>query len=169
MPVQPRSRCTRAECGKTARAAARAGGARESGGRLVLHNLPAGDWAGGDRGLASLPHRAAEFRAGVPCAIAYAHALGVTQVNCLAGITPADADAATLQRTLVDNLRFTARFARMLHVVPNIEFGTDRSWSGHWLGLSSCPCLRSVGYRRQVEGMLMLMIRKIHQRAPPRA
>ena len=76
---------------------------------MVLHNLPAGDWAAGDRGIACLPQRVAEFRAGVPRAIAYAHALGVKQVNCLAGIAPADADAASLHRTFVDNLRFAAR------------------------------------------------------------
>ena len=75
---------------------------------MVLHNLPAGDWAAGDRGLACLPHRVDEFRAGVPRAITYAHALGVRQVNCLAGIAPAGADTAALRRTLVDNLRFTA-------------------------------------------------------------
>ena len=76
---------------------------------MVLHNLPAGDWAAGDRGLAGLPHRVDEFRAGVPRAIAYAHALGVTQVNCLAGISPPGADADTLHRTLVENLSFAAR------------------------------------------------------------
>jgi len=77
--------------------------------RMVLHNLPAGDWGAGDRGLACLPYRVDEFRAGVPRALAYANALGVTQLNCLAGIAPAGADAATVHRTLVDNLRFTAR------------------------------------------------------------
>ncbi len=76
---------------------------------MVLHNLPPGDWAAGDRGLACLPHRVAEFRAGVPRAIAYAQAMGVTQVNCLAGLAPAGADAAALRTTLVDNLRFAAR------------------------------------------------------------
>jgi hydroxypyruvate isomerase len=76
---------------------------------MVLHNLPAGDWAAGDRGIACLPHRVAEFRAGVPRAIAFAHALGVAQVNCLAGIAPPGADPAALRRTLVDNLRFAAR------------------------------------------------------------
>ena len=76
---------------------------------MVLHNLPAGDWAAGDRGLACLPQRADEFRAGVPRAIAYAQALGVKQVNCLAGIAPPDEDAALLRRTFVDNLRFAAR------------------------------------------------------------
>jgi len=77
--------------------------------RMVLHNLPAGDWAAGDRGLACLPARVDAFRAGVPRAIAYAKALGVTQLNCLAGIAPAGADAAALHATLVDNLRFAAR------------------------------------------------------------
>jgi hydroxypyruvate isomerase len=77
--------------------------------RMVLHNLPAGDWAAGDRGIACQPQRVDEFRAGVPRAIAYAQALGVTQVNCLAGIAPPDEDAATLRRTLVENLRFAAR------------------------------------------------------------
>jgi len=76
---------------------------------MVLHNLPAGDWAAGDRGIACLPHRADEFRAGVPRAIAYARTLGVTQVNCLAGIAPAGVEADTLRRTLVGNLRFAAR------------------------------------------------------------
>ena len=76
---------------------------------MVLHNLPAGDWAAGDRGIACLPGRVDEFRAGVPRAIAYAHALGVAQVNCLAGIAPPGADADLLRRTLVDNLRFAAR------------------------------------------------------------
>jgi hydroxypyruvate isomerase len=42
-------------------------------------------------------------------AIAYAHALGVKQLNCLAGIAPPGADAGALRRTLVDNLRFAAR------------------------------------------------------------
>ena len=76
---------------------------------MVLHNLPAGDWAAGDRGLAGLPHRVDEFRADVPRAIAYAHALGVSQLNCLAGIAPAGADAGIVHRTLVDNLRWAAR------------------------------------------------------------
>ena len=76
---------------------------------MVLHNLPAGDWAAGERGLACLPDRVADFRAGVPRAIATAHALGVKQVNCLAGIAPPGADVDALRRTLVDNLRFTAR------------------------------------------------------------
>ena len=74
----------------------------------VLHNLPAGDWASGERGIAILPDRVDEFRDGVARAIAYAKALDCPQVNCLVGIAPAGADAAELRRVLVKNLRFAA-------------------------------------------------------------
>jgi hydroxypyruvate isomerase len=48
---------------------------------LVLHNLPAGNWEAGERGIACLPDRVEEFRKGVSNAVEYATALGVTQVN----------------------------------------------------------------------------------------
>ena len=73
--------------------------------QLVLHNLPAGDWDAGERGIACLPDRVEEFRAGVARAIDYAQ---VPQLNCLAGKAPAGADDATLRRTLVTNLRHAA-------------------------------------------------------------
>ncbi len=76
--------------------------------QLVLHNLPAGDWAAGERGIACHPDRVEEFHAGVDKAIAYASALGVKQVNCLAGIQPQDVTAADARQTLVDNLKFAA-------------------------------------------------------------
>ncbi|MBT9513183.1 MAG: hydroxypyruvate isomerase [Acidovorax sp.] len=76
--------------------------------QIVLHNLPAGDWDAGERGIACHPDRIAEFRAGVARAITYAKALGVPQLNCLAGKAPAGVDAAMLRRTFVDNLRFAA-------------------------------------------------------------
>ena len=74
----------------------------------VLHNLPAGDWAGGERGIACLPSRVGEFQEGVGKAIEYATALGCKQINCLAGIAPNDASADQALRTLVDNLTFAA-------------------------------------------------------------
>jgi hydroxypyruvate isomerase len=75
---------------------------------LVLHNLPAGDWAAGDRGIACDPARVAEFRAGVDKAVAYATTLGTPRLNCLAGRVPAGVSEADARRTLVDNLRFAA-------------------------------------------------------------
>lgn len=74
----------------------------------VLHNLPAGDWAGGERGVACLPDRVGEFQDGVGRAIGYATALGCKQVNCLAGKAPEGADPERLMATLADNLRFAA-------------------------------------------------------------
>jgi hydroxypyruvate isomerase len=74
----------------------------------VLHNLPAGDWAGGERGIACHPDRIGEFQDGVGKAIAYAQALGCTQVNCLAGIAPPGVDPQKVRATFVDNLRFAA-------------------------------------------------------------
>ena len=74
----------------------------------MLHNLPAGDWAKGDRGNACDPARVGEFEDGVGKAIDYARTLGCTQVNCLAGIAPAGVDSEKLRATFVSNLRFAA-------------------------------------------------------------
>lgn len=76
--------------------------------KLVLHNLPAGNWDAGERGIAVLPDRVAEFRDGVGKAIEYATALGVDQVNCLVGKAPAGVADDVLRRTLVSNLKFAA-------------------------------------------------------------
>jgi hydroxypyruvate isomerase len=76
--------------------------------KLVLHNLPAGDWDAGERGIACHPDRVDEFRAGVARAIRYAQALNVGQLNCLAGKAPAGVPDALLRETLVANLRFAA-------------------------------------------------------------
>ncbi|HLX01756.1 MAG TPA: hydroxypyruvate isomerase [Trinickia sp.] len=76
--------------------------------RLVLHNLPAGNWEGGERGIACLPERVGEFQEGVGRAIQYAKALKVPQLNCLVGIPTAGVDKDTARSTIVDNLRFAA-------------------------------------------------------------
>ncbi|MBI5278673.1 MAG: hydroxypyruvate isomerase [Burkholderiales bacterium] len=76
--------------------------------RQVLHNLPAGDWGGGERGIACHPQRVPEFRAGVAMAIEYALALDCPQLNCLAGKLPAGVTCEEAHATLVDNLRFAA-------------------------------------------------------------
>ena len=75
---------------------------------LVLHNLPAGDWDAGERGIACHPDRVAEFREGVEAAIRCAKALGAPRLNCLAGRQPAEVPEAQLRDTLVANLRHAA-------------------------------------------------------------
>jgi hydroxypyruvate isomerase len=104
--------------------------------RFVLHNLPAGDWAGGERGIACLPDRVGEFQDGVGRAIEYAAALGCPQVNCLAGLVPAGADHATLHQTFVDNLRFAARELKRHGLTLLVEPLNTRDVPGFFLQTS---------------------------------
>ena len=76
--------------------------------KLVLHNLPAGDWDAGERGIACHPDRVNEFRSGVAQAIEYATYLHVGQLNCLAGKAPVGVEAKLLHDTFVSNLQYAA-------------------------------------------------------------
>jgi len=76
---------------------------------LVLHNLPAGNWDAGERGIACHPDRVNEFKEGVNKAIAYATILGVKQLNCLAGKKLDHVSAEQTHTTLVNNLKFAAQ------------------------------------------------------------
>ena len=77
--------------------------------QMVLHNLPAGNWLAGERGIACHPDRVDEFRSGVHQAIEYAQTLGVSQLNCLAGIAPPDVDIEVFNKTLISNLQYAAQ------------------------------------------------------------
>jgi hydroxypyruvate isomerase len=74
----------------------------------VLFNLPAGNWAVGERGIGCHPDRVGEFQEGVGKAIAYAKVLGNTQINCLAGIQPKGISSEKAEETLIANLKFAA-------------------------------------------------------------
>lgn len=82
--------------------------ARRAAVEVVLFNLPAGDWAAGERGIACLPERVSEFRDGVTEAARYAEALACPRLNCLAGKRPDGVDDDVLRATLVGNLRHAA-------------------------------------------------------------
>lgn len=100
---------------------------------MVLFNLPAGDWARGERGIACHPDRIEEFRAGVHMAIAYAKVLGTKQVNCLAGIRPANLDDALVQRTFIDNLRYAADSLQHAGITLLMEMINTRDVPGFYL------------------------------------
>jgi len=100
---------------------------------LVLHNLPAGNWAAGERGIACHPDRVAEFRAGVARAIAYAIPLGCPRLNCLAGILPAGVAPAEARATLVDNLRFAAAALREAGIALVLEPVNTRDVPGFFV------------------------------------
>ncbi len=81
---------------------------RRFGLEMALHNLPAGDWAAGERGIGCLPGRDDEFKEGVGRAIEYARALGCPRLNCLAGIPPEGVSREEAHATFVERLRFAA-------------------------------------------------------------
>jgi hydroxypyruvate isomerase len=76
--------------------------------QLVLHNMPPGDWAAGERGMACDPRRIGEFQDNVGLALDYAEELGVPQLHCLAGKLHAAVTVERAHETYVANLRFAA-------------------------------------------------------------
>jgi hydroxypyruvate isomerase len=113
----------------------------------VLHNLPAGDWNKGERGLGCLPDRIGEFQDGVGRAIDYAGALGCKQVNCLAGIAPAGVAPEKLRATLVANLKFAASRLGQAGIKLLIEPINTRDIPGFFLNRSgqALDIIREVG------------------------
>lgn len=94
---------------------------RGNGLQQVLFNAPPGDWAGGEKGLACLPGREAEFRASIASALRYAEALACPRVHVMAGLVPEGVERARLQPTYVANLRWAAAQARAVGVRLMIE------------------------------------------------
>lgn len=98
----------------------------------ALFNLPPGNWAKGERGLAALPERADEFRASVATALTYAEATGVGRVHMMSGnADPADprAQAAWREATLFATEAFAAKGVDVL-----LEPLNTRDAPGYFLG-----------------------------------
>lgn len=87
----------------------------------VLFNLPAGNFAAGDRGLANDPRRVEEFRAGVHDGLRIATELSARKLNCLAGRWLDDVPDETQMETLIDNLRFAADAAAEVDIRQVVE------------------------------------------------
>lgn len=104
--------------------------ARAAGLQVVLHNLPAGDMAAGERGIACLPGREAQFREAVEQAMEYATAVNCPRVNCLAGLAPRDARHSD---TLVANVRHAARRLGEAGIQLLVEPINTRSVPGFFL------------------------------------
>jgi hydroxypyruvate isomerase len=104
--------------------------------KQVLHNLPAGNWDAGERGIACRPDRIDEFQDGVGRAIEYATALASPQVNCLTGIAPAGADPDRVHATLIENLKFAADKLEAAGIRLLIEPVNDKDIPGFWLNFA---------------------------------
>ncbi|MBI1778277.1 MAG: hydroxypyruvate isomerase family protein [Proteobacteria bacterium] len=105
----------------------------ESGLESVLINLPPGDLEQGERGLASLPGREADFDRALDTAISYAHVLGCRRLHVMAGIVPAGAERRLHRATYIDNLRHAAAKAAEHGITLLIEPINQRDVPGYFL------------------------------------
>ena len=113
----------------------------------ALFNLPPGDWAAGERGMACLPGREAEFAASVERAIPYALATGCQRLHAMAGLVPAPAGSgspevqgkaqleaqAARRATYISNLRVAARRLARHGITLVIEPINTRDIPGYYL------------------------------------
>jgi hydroxypyruvate isomerase len=106
---------------------------RGNGLENALFNMPPGNFAAGERGIASLPGREAEFRAGVAKALEYAQALGTPVLHAMAGLLPAGADRARYRAVYVENLRFAAAEMAKHGLMLVIEPINTRDIPGYFL------------------------------------
>ena len=106
---------------------------QEHGLQQVLFNAPPGDWDAGERGIACLPGREAEFREGIAKALQYAQALGCPRIHVMAGLVPQGADAATVRTTYVANVRHAAQQAAPHGVQILLEPINGRDMPGFFL------------------------------------
>lgn len=110
---------------------------RDTGLKNVLFNMPPGDWAGGDRGVAALPGREQEFRANVAIAVDYAKALGTPNLHAMAGIVAGDADPAACRAAYIANLRYAASECAPHGITVLIEPINTRDMPGYFLNTQS--------------------------------
>jgi hydroxypyruvate isomerase len=113
--------------------------------KQVLFNTVPGDFGAGDRGLACLPERKAEFLAGVDRAIEYAGVLECPRLHAMAGLVPAGpaggtgaacgggSQRARLRETYVANLSEAARRCRAAGLDLLIEPINPRDIPGYFL------------------------------------
>lgn len=99
----------------------------------ALFNLPPGDWAAGERGMACIPGREAEFAASVDQALPYAQSTGCQRLHAMAGLIPAGVDEAAMRRTYVANLKAAAARLAPLGITLLIEPINTRDMPGFYL------------------------------------
>ncbi len=110
-----------------------AGWLKENNLKNALFNMPPGNWAAGDRGMASIPGREQEFCDGVAKAIEYALALGTPTIHAMAGMLPAGADREAHRVTYVDNIWYAAKELAKHNLTLVIEPINTRDMPGYFL------------------------------------
>jgi hydroxypyruvate isomerase len=103
----------------------------------ALFNLPPGDWAKGDRGLAAQPGREPEFRDGVGRAIDYAQATQCRTLHVMAGLLPAGRSREEAEAAYIPNLRFAAEAMAKHDITMVIEPINTRDIPGYFLNTTT--------------------------------
>lgn len=100
---------------------------------LVLFNLSAGDWKVGERGMAAIPGREAEFEQSLELALGYARALGTRKLHALSGLRCDDFDEAKLAETYRQNIARAVRQSQLFGIDILIEPISTKSIPGYYL------------------------------------
>jgi hydroxypyruvate isomerase len=101
--------------------------------KLIMHNLPPGDLAAGDRGMACDPRRVQEFQDSVELGLDYAEELGARMLHCMAGLVPRNVAPERAHDTYVANLKFAAGKLKERGLDLLIEPINDRDVPGYFL------------------------------------
>jgi len=99
----------------------------------VLFNSPPGDWAIGERGIASLPGREEEFKRSIERALGYAHVLGNARLHVMAGVIRDGQDKVRHLEVYLRNLEYAARQAAQHGITILIEPINTRDMPGYFL------------------------------------
>jgi hydroxypyruvate isomerase len=99
----------------------------------ALFNAPPGNWAAGERGMASLPGREDEFRRGIDTALEYTRVLGNRKLHVMAGLLGADQSRERHRELYLENLAYAARTAQAEDVLIVIEPINTRDMPGYFL------------------------------------
>ena len=99
----------------------------------ALFNAPPGDWAAGERGIASLPGREDEFRRSIDTALDYTRQLGNDKLHVMAGLIAADQSRERHREVYLRNLAYAAQTAQADGITVVIEPINTRDIPGFFL------------------------------------
>ena len=103
---------------------------------MVLFNMPPGDWASGERGMACDPARVSQFQDNVGKAVEYARALECRMLHCMAGLKPRGVSEEKMRETYIANLQFAGKELAKHNITLLIEAINTRDIPGFYLNYS---------------------------------
>ncbi|MFZ4535358.1 2-oxo-tetronate isomerase [Propionivibrio sp.] len=106
---------------------------QEAGLKSALFNMPPGNWTEGERGIASIPGREEEFRAGVAKSLEYALSMGTPTIHAMAGLLPEGADREWHRAVFVENIWYAAKALAEKNLTLVIEPINTRDIPGYFL------------------------------------